>query len=172
MTIPLLNRGRAKRASSADLPPSSRSFFRFRPTPKFRNPLPHPARVAVLRERFTGNHLKTFHPTSTEHLISFRPGILAGSLEDLRLLAADVTASKAMVVFCSGPLAEAERNWLWQRFALPCFEQILDQRGHVIAEECEVHAGLHVLAPDAIAGTLTSVECECGRSEPRLVPVR
>jgi len=98
--------------------------------------------------------------------------LIAGPLPALRELGISVTASKAVVVFtdaCSSPLSDATRDWVWQRFAVPCFEQLLDNRGEVIAEECQAHAGMHVLCIASIPGMLTSAECDCGRTEPRLL---
>jgi len=167
-----MNRGRAQRASSADLLPRAKRLFRFQPTPKFRSPLPHPARVAVLSHRFVGNNLRIFAPNTFLDISSFQPHIVAGSVLALRELSGSVTASLAIVVFtnsCSSPLETAHRDWLWQRFAVPCFEQLLDARGQVLAEECQVHSGLHVLRPSDISSKLTSVECDCGRTEPRLL---
>ncbi len=173
MRIPLLmNRGRAERASPAELSTRSKHIFRFQATPRFRNPLSHPARVAVLGQTFTGNNLRVFSPAQFSQISDFEPQILAGTLINLRDLSQFVTASRAIVVFtnsCSSPLLAANRDWLWQRFAVPCFEQLLDARGQVIAEECQVHAGLHVLQVGAVSGMLTSAECDCGRTEPRLV---
>ncbi len=167
-----MTRGRALRASPADSLPRANRLFRFQPTPKFRNPLPHPARVAVLQQRFTGGNLRLFSAAQFGFVSAFHPEILAGPLASLRQLAPEVAVSRAVVIFtdsCSSPITQNHRDWLWQRFAVPCFEQLLDARGQVAAEECHVHSGLHVLTPEAVSGTLTSVECECGRSEPRLL---
>jgi len=160
------------RASPADFLPRANHLFRFQPTPKFRNPLPHPARVAVLAQRFTGGNLRIFSASQFGFVSAFHPEILAGSLAALRQLSPEVLVTRAVVIFtdsCSSPITQNHRDWLWRRFAVPCFEQFLDTRGQVIAEECHVHSGLHVLLPKAVSGTLTSVECECGRSEPRLL---
>ena len=172
MRIPLLLvRGRAQRAPSADKPRRTRHLLRFLPSPKFRNPLPHPARVAVLTQRCSGRNLRIFQSTESLAIGAYRPEILAAPLSMLRELSESVSVSKALVVFtdrCSSPLTQATRDWLWQRFAVPCFEQLLDASGQVIAEECQVHDGLHVLRMDATSGTLTTAECDCGRTEPRL----
>jgi hypothetical protein len=172
MRIPLLLvRGRAQRAPSADLPIRTKHLLRFLPSPKFRNPLPHPARVAMLSQRCSGRNLRLFQPSESTAIGAFRPEILAAPLSALRELSGSVSVSKAIVVFtdrCSSPLTQASRDWLWQRFAVPCFEQLLDATGHVIAEECQVHDGLHVLRLEATSGTLTTAECDCGRTEPRL----
>ncbi len=173
MRIPLLmTRGRVNRASPADFLPRANRLFRFQPTPKFRNPLPHPARVAVLSHRFTGGNLRVFSASQFGSVGAFHPEIIAGSFTALRQLNPAVSVARAVVLFtdsCSSPIPQNHRDWLWQRFAVPCFEQLLDARGQVIAEECHVHSGLHVLRLADISGTLTSVECECGRSEPRLL---
>jgi len=172
MRIPLLSGGRAKRASSADFPSHAARFLRFQPTPKFRNPLPHPVRVAVVRVKLSGANLRVFQPSEGEAIQSFRPGILAGTLAALRRVSVPVPVTKAVVVFSDAKfphIAPAERDWLWQRFQVPCFEQVLNSGRQVIAEECQVHAGLHVLRPEQLSGMLCSVECDCGRTEPRLL---
>ena len=43
-----------------------------------------------------------------------------------------------------GFLGEAERERLWRRFAVPIFEQLVDEQGRVFATECEAHEGVHV----------------------------
>ncbi len=169
MRIPVLIGGRVGRASGASQR-QARLPFRFFP-PKFRNPLPHPARVAVLVHKFAGSNLRVFAPADSEAIQAFRPEILAGPLHALEGLSESVRAPKAVVVFtdsCSSPLSDATRDWVWNRFAVPCFEQLLNARGEVIAEECQVHAGLHVLRAESVFGMLSSAECDCGRTEPRL----
>jgi hypothetical protein len=84
-----------------------------------------------------------------------------------------------------GFLDEQRRDGLWRRFAVPVFEQLLDNDGRVFASECEAHAGLHV--DDTVRHTLTGNEvlvngrptgiaareanglCGCGRVGPRLL---
>lgn len=173
MRIPLLmSRGRVTRASSAELSSRSNRVFHFQPTPRFRNPLSYPARIAVLAQRFTGNNLRVFSEDQFSRIPAFDPEIVAGTSTALSRLNQHVNVSRAIVVFttsCSSPVSQATRDWLWHRFAVPCFEQLLDARGRVIAEECQVHSGLHVLNIEAISGMLSSAECDCGRTEPRLM---
>ena len=155
MTLPLLIRGREKRARAADI--------------KFRNPLPQPARIAVLDQRATGKNLRVFEPAQDEALQQFQPAVLAGTLDSLRKLATPPSGLKTVVIFSSSPLTAPDRDWLWEQFQVPCFEQLLGSHGRVIAEECEGHCGLHVV--DVVPPTVmvTSAECGCGRTEPRLV---
>ena len=110
-----------------------------------------------------------FQSPHDQELHSFGPDILAGSLDDLRNVPAAPTSLKTVVIFSSSPLTEPDRDWLWNKFQVPCFEQLLGSHGRVIAEECEVHCGLHVLETVPASAMLTSVECACGRVEPRLL---
>ncbi len=166
MTIPLLVRGRAPRASTADT--LRRSFFSLLRTPKFRNPLSYPARTAVLRYRFSGHQVRTFSVLESTALSAFRPVILVGEIVDLRVIKPVFDALRTVVVLSREPMALLDRNWLWERFQVPSFEQLVNSRFRVVAEECEAHSGLHVLDASA-PGLRTSVECECGRTEPRIV---
>lgn len=168
MTIPLLVRRYAKRASTADLTGRKRTFHPLSRTLKFRNPLPHPARTALLCGRLSGSSVRVFESTDAPGIQAFRPAILAGTFFNLWEVSAATPSLKALVVFSTSPVSGEVRDWLWNRFQVPCFEQLLDRSGQVVAEECEVHCGLHVLNTRAVTGMLTSAECDCGRSEPRL----
>lgn len=166
MTIPLLVGGRAQRASSADLLRKLPVFGQLR-TPKFRNPLPYPARTAVLGYRLSGNQVRTFRVADSDAIQAFRPALLVGDLADLynTVPPADL---KAVVILSNNFMTATDRDRLWGRFQVPAFEQLVDHRLRVLAEECEAHCGLHVLDP-SVSGLRTSVECECGRTEPRIV---
>ncbi|MDQ6676915.1 MAG: hypothetical protein M3Z09_06440 [Acidobacteriota bacterium] len=171
MRIPLLIRGRVTHASSADLPSRGKRGFLFRPSPPFRSPLPHPSKIAVISQRFqTGSRVRSFTTHDFVALAAYRPEILAGSLETLREVPQPVCVSKALVIFSNSAaelLGSEDRDWLWQNFAVPVFEQVLDARGRVLAEECEAHSGLHVLSERSWTGMLSTAECDCGRLEPR-----
>jgi len=171
MRIPLLIRGRGTHASSADSPSRPDRHFLFRSLPRFRSPLPYPSKIAILSRRFqTGSSLRLFAPDEFTAVAAYRPEILAGSLHTLRAISGPVCVSKALVVFSdsnSELLSLKDRDWLWQRFAVPIFEQALDNRGRIVAEECEAHSGLHVLNQASWSGMLSSAECDCGRPEPR-----
>jgi hypothetical protein len=86
-----------------------------------------------------------------------KPGddAVAGSLEALRRLAAEVRAgrtsipgSAARIIVQSrvdgGMLTEADRDFLWDVFELPVFEELRGFDGEVLAAECEGHEALHI----------------------------
>ena len=86
-----------------------------------------------------------------------------------------------------GFLDDDDRDRLWRRFAMPVFEQLVDDEGRVVASECEAHAGLHIYTPirhvlsegeilldgrpSGIAARESSGLCGCGRIGPRLLEV-
>jgi hypothetical protein len=86
-----------------------------------------------------------------------------------------------------GFLDAAGREQLWQRFAVPVFEQLIDDEGRIFAWECEAHSGLHIDTPlrhniaqgevllngsaTGIAAREISGLCGCGRIGPRLLEV-
>ena len=67
-------------------------------------------------------------------------------------------------------LTPEQRGFLWRAFRVPVFEQIIGDRGEVLAAECEAHEGLHVesawFRPSGLA--LEMAVCGCGRKTPRL----
>jgi hypothetical protein len=78
----------------------------------------------------------------------------------------------AIVVLTSiddSPLADHHRDLLWRAFGLPVFEQLRASDGAVIASECEVHDGLHIIEsrPD-LKGEVVTDHCACGAETPRL----
>ena len=125
-----------------------------------------------------------------------------GSIEP-QMLASDTIAAPAslLLILCDGwmplfPLVaftgtrhgfldNDDRERLWRRFAVPVFEQLLDDEGRLVAYECEAHAGLHVDTavhhafvdgevlvngrPTGVASREATGLCGCGRVEPRLV---
>jgi hypothetical protein len=84
----------------------------------------------------------------------------------------------------SAPLDEEARETLWRAFSVPLFENLLDAEGNVIARECEIHDGLHIVnASDicirqgelwaqnratGLSGSISQDYCECGSETPKL----
>ena len=68
-------------------------------------------------------------------------------------------------------LTEARRECFWFAFRVPVFEQIIGERGELLAAECEAHDGLHIESMRAPLDkmTLEMSPCGCGRKTPRLV---
>jgi hypothetical protein len=66
-------------------------------------------------------------------------------------------------------LADHHRDLLWRAFGLPVFEQLRASDGAVIASECEVHDGLHIIESRAdLKGEIATDHCACGAETPRL----
>ena len=105
--------------------------------------------------------------TDATALLAYQPALLVGDLTDL-YQATPLADLKAVVVLSTHLMTGTDRNRLWGRFQVPTFEQLIDKRLRVLAEECEAHCGLHVL-DTSVSGLRTSIECECGRTEPRIV---
>lgn len=79
------------------------------------------------------------------------------------------TAIVALTSVDDSPIADHHRDLLWQAFGVPLFEQLRGASGLVIAAECEVHDGLHVLHEDIhVAGELITNQCPCGAETPRV----
>jgi hypothetical protein len=113
---------------------------------------------------------------------------IAAPASSLLYISADWKPSFPLVVFTGtryGFLDDGDRHEIWRRFAVPVFEQLLDDEGRVLAFECEAHIGLHV--DPAVRHTLSGGEllvngrpsgitvreahgiCGCGKPGPRLL---
>jgi hypothetical protein len=72
-----------------------------------------------------------------------------------------------------GPgLTAAERDTLWELFQVPAYVLLLDHGCRVVAYECEAHDGMHLtdnLQGHAVAGSIESSPCDCGRPGLRLI---
>ena len=148
---------------------------------QFCSPLPAPARIALLEAGFQPG--PNMCEGTVEGLASLRfwaPEVLVLPL-DLALALADrklrglfdlPSLDTAIVVLTSvddSLLADHHRDLLWQAFGLPVFEQLRASDGAVIASECEVHDGLHIIEsrPD-LKGEVVTDHCACGAETPRL----
>jgi hypothetical protein len=66
-------------------------------------------------------------------------------------------------------LVNHHRDALWRAFGVPVFEQLRGSDGAVIARECEVHDGLHIVDSTAdLRGEIVTDPCACGAETPRL----
>ena len=182
MAIPSFWRG-TRSGTAATLQPAGR--MRTQPQ-QFIFPLSRPVRVALLEEGFrTDANVRTFEPDDMAWLRSYAPEALVAPL-DLALSLADrkrrgildlPSVRTAIVVLTSGedsPLTDDHRDLLWRAWGVPVFEQLRGPDGTVIARECEVHDGLHIVTlldplPRARAEVeIISEVCECGVETPRL----
>ena len=67
-------------------------------------------------------------------------------------------------------LTDFERDTLWELFEVPAYVVVVNGEGRVLAFECEAQEGLHLLETFTVTETLETSACECGRTEPRLIP--
>jgi hypothetical protein len=153
---------------------------------QFTFPLSGPVRIALLEEGFRNDaNVRTFAADDMAWLCSYAPEALVAPL-DLALSLADrkrrgildlPSVRTAIVVLTScedSPLTDDHRDLLWRAWGVPVFEQLRGPDGTVIARECEVHDGLHILtSQDELPGSRAELEivngiCECGAETPRL----
>jgi hypothetical protein len=139
------------------------------------------SRIALLDTNFeTGPNMSRFAVEGIPWMRAWAPESLVLPLH-LALMLADQkqrglfdlpSLSTALVVLTSvedSPLADHHRDLLWRAFGVPLFEQLLGANKEVIAAECEVHNGLHVLDSEfPIAGELMTELCPCGAETPRV----
>jgi hypothetical protein len=143
--------------------------------------LPIPARIALLETGFRPG------PNMCECAVDDLPWLRVWGPEVLVLplgLALSLASRKqlgvfdlpslntAIVVLTSlddSPLAPRHRDSLWRAFGVPVFEQLRGSDGAVIASECEVHDGLHMIESlSNLRGEIVTGQCACGAETPRL----
>lgn len=140
-----------------------------------------PARTALVDSGLrAGPNMREFTSAEISFLSAWAPAVLvlplglALSLADQkrRGLFSLPSLNTAIVVLTSvddSPLGDHHRDLLWSAFGVPVFEQIRNADGAVIARECEVHDGLHLIgAAHQLAGEIVSDQCACGLETPRL----
>lgn len=79
----------------------------------------------------------------------------------------------AIIVFTGpgyGLLGSRDREHVWRSWGVPLLEHRVDEAGKVIAEECDVHNGLHLRAGAEWTGTVIRKRCACGLESSRIVP--
>lgn len=146
---------------------------RSHPTARFIHPLDPEPRTAVLTGGFEASKLVRVFPHGwNDAAARFHPTSLAGPVEQLRRAArAGVTLEHAVVVFTeegSSGLSHSERDWLWNAFGVPVFEQYLGPQNQLLAMECDAHCGLHVVSGCADLD-VDDDPCACGNASPRLM---
>ena len=156
------------------------AFLSGRRKAAFRYPVGPAPRTAVLGPWFReprGAQLRVFSSGWCVEAGKFAPAAIAATREQLLALAEGAAPALTHALIVIGRVGDplltaAERERLWRAFHVPMFEQIVGDRGEVLAAECEAHDGLHIEAP-GITWTGYKVEdglCACGRKTPRLTP--
>jgi hypothetical protein len=146
---------------------------------------------------------RAFPPERWSSLEAFSPNVLAGSTAQLqrllerihlRTVNAGAVDHSIFVVTQLGdtPLTPKFRERLWRQFGVPVYEIYLDEQGRLLAYECEVGEGWHVVrdvrftaafgelvlerGSQAVRTGLNWViddnPCACGRSESRIIQPR
>lgn len=144
-------------------------------------PLPIPARIALLETGFRpGPNMCECAVDDLPWLRIWKPEAVVAPLGLALSLASrkqlglfDLPSlNTAIVVLTSlddSPLAHRHRDSLWRAFGVPVFEQLRGSDGAVIARECEVHDGLHMIASiPSLKGDVVKGPCACGEETPRL----
>jgi hypothetical protein len=100
--------------------------------------------------------------------------VIIGTFAELTQAAANGACASRAVFAMRHPsasgLSEAERDILWNLFQVPVYALIVDERGRVLAFECEVHEGLHLQEGVVLPGAMDSSLCDCGYPARRLMP--
>ncbi|MDQ6705137.1 MAG: hypothetical protein M3Z85_04120, partial [Acidobacteriota bacterium] len=132
---------------------------------KFFYPLQRQSRIAVLMEGFEEkNGVRIFGHDSqaapNHALTEYQPEILAAPVSVLRQLALSVNEGSlslpllrlAIVAFTGIDeiLGEHDRDLFWRTFQVPLFEHYIGLDGRVIARECDIHEGLHLVEEHAV----------------------
>ena len=110
----------------------------------------------------------------TDEAGRFEPQSIAARYDQLVELRGKASPTHALIVFrwqWEPALSAVDHENLWRWFGVPAFEQIISDRGELLAAECEAHDGLHIVSPHFAAGDHETDRspCPCGRTSPRLV---
>lgn len=124
--------------------------------------LPFPAspsvRAALLGNGTWAEDLPSFPEGRWRELLAFGPQALVGATPVMLRAAAmmfrgelpltTLDCAVFVITQVGAPvLAEADREILWRAFLLPVFELCVDNKGKLIAAECEAHDGWHLADP-------------------------
>lgn len=159
-----------------------------------------------LDRRGRDRNVREFSGSEIAPILAFAPEAIVAPLDVALSLADQHTRGllelpslrSALVVLTrvdDTPLGDHHRDLLWRAFQVPIFEQLRGWDGAVIARECEVHDGLHVVETTAVAhiydeelvvtmltaaeepvvrartgltGEIEREPCDCGLESPRL----
>jgi hypothetical protein len=143
---------------------------------RFVHPMDPMPRTAILAPGFQETKLTRVFPAGwNEAADRFQPTSIAGPPDQLRRLAREGVQPQHSVVAFSYDgqegLTTSDRELFWKMFGVPVFEQLLSPANELIAMECDVHDGLHLVGDfkDLKSGVST---CPCGNPAPRLARPR
>jgi hypothetical protein len=163
-----------KRVGTPHFGKAMRLTFRRRPSgATFLHPIDPAPRTAVLAPGFSETKLaRVFAQGWNERAARFAPLSVAGSWDQvLQVARAGGRVEHSIVVFTypgEAGLSAVEREFLWDTFGVPVFEQYLGAKGELLATECDAHSGLHVVNGYEELD-LEHEACSCGNRAPRLV---
>jgi len=143
---------------------------------RFVHPMVPMPRTAILAPGFQETKLSRVFPAGWNDAAErFQPTSIAGPPDQLRrLVRAGVQPQHSVVAFSydgQEGLTVSDRELFWKTFGVPVFEQLLNAANELIAMECDVHDGLHLMGDfkDLKAGIST---CPCGNPAPRMARPR
>ncbi len=106
---------------------------------------------------------------------AFAPAAIVGTVSQLEgLMKESIPSLTHALVALIRPgepgLSRQQRENLWKAFRVPVFQQIVDERGTLLAAECEGHDGLHIESPKFVVAEeqIDNTPCGCGRTTPRV----
>lgn len=152
-------------------------FFRPKATGAgFVHPLLSAPKTMILAPGFRETRTtRVFAQGWCEEAARFGPSAVAATFDELRRLAQKgVEFRHAVIVLRYGPgsfLSDDQRDFLWNAFGLPVFEQHLGPNNELLAMECEAH-DLHVVESVASSVNVDKSVCGCGSALPRLAQHR
>jgi hypothetical protein len=138
----------------------------------FLHPIDPAHRTAVLAPGFSQTKLtRVFAQGWNERAARFSPASIAGPWDQvLQVARVGGRVEHSIVVFTyagQAALSAVEREFLWDMFGVPVFEQYLGLKSELLATECDAHAGLHVVNGYEELDLEHEV-CSCGNRAPRL----
>jgi len=133
------------------------------------NPAP---RTAILAPGFRASRtMRVFEDGWCDRAARFQPESVAGRVAELRRLAqSGMSLAHSVIVLTYEDdlrLSSVDREFLWQTFGVPVYEQYLDSKNRLLAMECDAHSGLHVIHGCEHLH-LERETCACGDRSPRL----
>jgi hypothetical protein len=139
---------------------------------RFIHPMDPMPRTAILAPGFQETKLSRVFPAGWNDAAErFQPTSIVGPPSQLRRIAREGVRPQHSVVALSYDgqegLTAADREFFWETFGVPVFEQLLSAGNELIAMECDAHDGMHLVGEfkDLKAGISM---CPCGNPAPRM----